>query len=129
MMPSWRSAMGSAGVRRSTSRKSFSALSYCSAAKASLARARIWSVVGSPLEQPAATSASSASIHIGRRLAGETILVPMDAIEVALCWNGPDSWLCPPVLDETTQLWQHVLNRDNSMLMSFLSRPYGLGNR
>src|ERR1700719_2851516 len=93
MMPSWRSAMGSAGVRRSTSRKSFSALSYCSAAKASLARERICSPVGSALEQAEAENANSAIAHIDRRLAGEIIL---DAIKLCLMFGfGQNSRLYP----------------------------------
>src|SRR5262245_54409775 len=67
MKPNWRSAARSSGASLSTSRYSFSALSYCSAAKYSLARDKIWSLVGSSLEQPALVKAIRESARINRR--------------------------------------------------------------
>src|SRR5215510_4646183 len=64
MMPNWRSAAGSSGASRSTSRYSFSALSYCPAAKAALARDRSCSLVGSSLVQPAFAMAVKQSAKI-----------------------------------------------------------------
>src|SRR5262245_33844074 len=64
MVVNSRNAAGSSGARRSTSRYSFSALSYCSAARAASARDRSCSLVASFLEQAAfASTRHSASVN------------------------------------------------------------------
>src|SRR2546423_13224563 len=67
MTPNWRTAVGSAGSSRSTSRYSCSALPYWSAAKYSLARDRCAALLSSCLEQPALARATSDSAHISDR--------------------------------------------------------------
>ena len=95
-MPNWRSAAGSSGASRSTSRYSFSALSYCPAAKASLARDRSWSLVGSALEQPALATAARERAKINCRYRERYGLVILEVLimEVPLMpAAGPARWL------------------------------------
>src|SRR5262245_18451992 len=67
MMPSWRCATGSSGRSRRTSRYPLTASTNFCAAKASLARLRSCSWVGSSLEQLALAAANSASAKIDVR--------------------------------------------------------------